>query len=240
MSVRDLHELADEYVLGLLDAAESAEVEARLQTDASLRTAIGASRDRFLDLDLAGEAPATPSPILWRNIETRLESSASDKTHEATAVAPATPVGPANDNARGWRRTALGAIAASLVMATALTMSIVNRPEPRVIAVLMNEAGEPLMLVEDFGDSSARIVPLVDLDVPDQRSVQVWTLPSREMGPVSLGILDRSETVFLDGPSLPLPQPEQFYEITLEQEGGSPTGRPTGPILAKGYAKAPR
>ena len=207
MSVRDLHELSDEYVLGLLDATEAAEVETRMQTDAALRAAIGVSRDRFLDLDLAGAAPAAPAPTLWQSIETRLDGTGADKTRQAPPVGPAAPV---NDNARGWRRTAFGAMAASLLLTAALTMSLVNRPEPRVIAVLMNEAGEPLMLVEDFGDSSARIVPLVDLAVPDDRTVQVWTLPSREMGPVSLGILKRSETVILDGPSLPAPQPEQF------------------------------
>ncbi|WP_407815360.1 anti-sigma factor domain-containing protein, partial [Staphylococcus aureus] len=44
----------------------------------------------------------------------------------------------------------------------------------------------------------------------------------------------------LDGPALPTPRDNQLYEITLEQAGGSPTGRPTGPILAKGLAKFPR
>lgn len=31
----------------------------------------------------------------------------------------------------------------------------------------------------------------------------------------------------------------QLYEITLEPSGGSPTGRPTGPIQVKGFAKSP-
>ena len=38
---------------------------------------------------------------------------------------------------------------------------------------------------------------------------------------------------------VPQPQPGQLYEITLEPAPGSPTGRPTGPILAKGLARVP-
>jgi anti-sigma-K factor RskA len=70
--------------------------------------------------------------------------------------------------------------------------------------------------------------------------MQVWTLPSREMGPMSLGLLEDAHSATLRGPALPRPQDAQLYEITLEQAGGSPTGRPTGPILAKGFAKLAR
>lgn len=39
-------------------------------------------------------------------------------------------------------------------------------------------------------------------------------------------------------PSFPA-RSQQLYEITLEPEGGSPTGRPTGPVLMKGLATTP-
>ena len=115
-----------------------------------------------------------------------------------------------------------------------------SQPEPRVVAVLLDNAGEPQAIVEDFGNASARVTPLVDFTVPDGRTMQVWTLPSKELGPVSLGLLPRSQEAVLDGPVLPQPQEAQLYEITIEQAGGSPTGRPTGPILVKGFAKMPR
>jgi anti-sigma-K factor RskA len=70
--------------------------------------------------------------------------------------------------------------------------------------------------------------------------MQVWTLQSLDMGPMSLGLLDGAHSATLRSPALPKPQDTQLYEITLEQAGGSPTGRPTGPILAKGFAKLPR
>jgi len=230
---RDIHEIADEYVLGLLDAAEHVRVEIDLETDANLQAAVAASRDRFLALDML-TPPLEGPDALWERIASGLAAAPS-------AAAVASVRGAANDNpAARWRLTAFAGLAASLLLAVGLGWSILSRPEPRVVAVLMNTAGEPLVLVEDFGDTSARITPLADFDVPEGRTMQVWTLPSKEMGPVSLGLLPRSEAIVLDGPALPQPQEQQLYEITIEQAGGSPTGRPTGPILVKGFARNPR
>jgi anti-sigma-K factor RskA len=51
------------------------------------------------------------------------------------------------------------------------------------------------------------------------------------------GVLPRAEQRRLaQGTDLPMPIESQLYEITLEPATGSPTGRPTGPILYKGLA----
>lgn len=231
---QDIDELADEYVLGLLDSADHARIEAEIETDPALRAAVAASRDRFLALDLLAKPGAEPDG-LWGRIAATLDGAKDD----SVAVRPAD--GPANDNSgSGWRRTALGSLAASLILAAGLGWSLMSQPEPRVVAVLLDATGEPQAIVEDFGNASARVMPLVDFKVPEGRTMQVWTLPSKELGPVSLGLLPRSQDIVLAGPVLPQPQEAQLYEITLEQAGGSPTGRPTGPILVKGYAKMPR
>lgn len=109
-----------------------------------------------------------------------------------------------------------------------------------MIAVLVNEAGEVQAVVEDFGNEKATVRMLADFAVPQDKTIQVWTLPSREVGPVSLGLIEGVRSASLEGPTLPKPRNDQLYEITLEQAGGSPTGRPTGPILAKGLARMPR
>ena len=58
---------------------------------------------------------------------------------------------------------------------------------------------------QDFGGETARVTLLTDYDVPADRSIQVWTLPNREMGPTSLGLLTPGETVTLDFAKLPMP-----------------------------------
>jgi len=255
MSVETLtrEERIDAYVLGLLDPAERDAFEAEMEADPSLVSAVGESRDQFVELDLAGRQVAV-SPDLWERITARLDQ-ARDAPEPAPAATGATlssadvaagsaragAVSPANDNRLArWRRSALSAIAASVVLCAALLVSMLSRPEAQVIAVLMDDAGQPVVMIEDFGNAAAKVTPLVDYIVPDDRSLQVWTLPTREMGPVSLGVLDGWRSSRVSGWDLPGPREEQLYEITVEPLGGSPTGRPTGPILGKGFAKAPR
>jgi anti-sigma-K factor RskA len=232
----NLAELADNYVLGLLDADEQADVEARIEQDGELRRAVAESRDRFVELDLTAQ-PAVPSAELWSKIATGIDAARIEAAPESPERKMVTPL-PANQNTRSlWRTLALAATAASIVLAVALGRTVAHAPEPKVIAVLLDQGGQPLALVEDFGDASAKVVQLTNFDVPAGKVMQVWTLPSKDMGPVSLGLLTGAGSSVLSGPALPQPKDGQLYEITLEPKDGSPTGRPTGAILVKGYAR---
>lgn len=101
----------------------------------------------------------------------------------------------------------------------------------------MNESGEVQAVVEDFGNEDATVRLLADFEVPSDRTIQVWTLPSPGAG---VARPHRRRPFHPTPCPLPLPGDNQLYELILEQAGGSPTGRPTGPILAKGLAKLPR
>lgn len=231
--------IADEYVLGLLSEADVAEVENEIERNSTLATAVAEARERFLPLDTNVD-PAVLSPVLWQAIDARLPEQATMETPSIAFVSPRVPTA-GNDNIRsGWRSAAISAIAASLILAVGLVWSVTRSVEPLVVAVLVNEAGEVQAVVEDFGNDTASIRLLTDFNVPEEKTMQVWTLPSREMGPMSLGLLEDAHSARLSGSTLPKPQDAQLYEITLEQAGGSPTGRPTGPILAKGFAKLTR
>ncbi|MBW9090061.1 anti-sigma factor [Rhizobium wenxiniae] len=239
LSADNLSHIADEYVLGLLSEAEAAEVENEIERNSALANAVAEARERFLPLDTNID-PAAVSPDLWDSIATRLPEQATAAEPSIASVSPRVPMA-GNDNARtGWRATAISAVAASLMLAVGLVWSMARVAEPLVVAVLLNEAGEVQAVVEDFGNDTASIRLLTDFNVPADRTMQVWTLPSREMGPMSLGLLEDAHSARLSGSTLPKPQDAQLYEITLEQAGGSPTGRPTGPILAKGFAKLAR
>lgn len=227
---KDVPNLADEYVLGLLDPIEARDIEDAMEHDLELKAAIAASRDRFLPLD-TGMVPQSISEDLWHRIEAALPRQDSR--------AAARPV--ANDNGiRRWKFAALTSLAASLLLAVGLIYSLTRTVDPLVIAVLVNDAGEIQAVVEDFGNDEASVRLLADFAVPRDKTIQVWTLPSRDVGPVSLGLLEGVRSARLQGPALPTPRTDQLYELTLEQAGGSPTGRPTGPILAKGFARMPR
>lgn len=231
-------EMADAYVLGLMDDDERKAFAARLETDAELARLTGAAQDRFLELDLAG--PAAPvSSGLWHRIEAGLEAQPRD-----TAGAAGAPP-PANDNrarpaAARWKLLALMGMAASVLLAAGLTAVMLRLQEPQVVAILMDAGGNPVVMIEDFGGEQAKVVPLADIRVPAGQSLEVWTLPQQASAPVSMGVLDALKGATLSLSGLPEPQEEQLYEITFEPAGGSPTGRPTGPILGKGFARIPR
>ena len=103
--------------------------------------------------------------------------------------------------------------------------------------MLVNDATkEAGAIVNAFSNGRVELIPLRPIEVPAGRTLQVWTLWDRAVGPKSIGVTGQSRTLQLNLESLPETVQNQLFEITLEPEGGSPIGRPTGPILFKGNA----
>ncbi len=226
MTDSDDRTLAGEYVLGLLEGAAKLDVERRLAADAAFAREVETWRVRFAAFDDAAE----PQPVgdgLWRKIEAGLPAAASR--------AKASPGwSPFWNNLVALRATALGASLAALILAVGLGFAIrAATQQPTMVAVLLdgNRAGA---VVHAFADGRVVLVPITTINVPAGRALQVWTLPSRERGPVSVGLMSEARTLQLSLKDLPPPGPDQLFEITLEPATGSPTGRPTGPVLFKG------
>lgn len=223
-------EQVGEYVLGLLDDADRHALEAKMARDPNLAAAIERLQSQFHSLD--DTSAALPrNPELWQRIEQQLDISPIPTAALKARRAPSR------------QRWAPFAMAASILVALGIGylvggMNTVR--QPIMIAVLIDEtSAAPGAIVEAFADDSVRLVPLEQFNVPEGKILQVWTLPDAVTGPVSLGTFDDPTTIELHGPDLPPPSSGQLYEITLEPSPGSPTGRPTGPILVKGFAKAP-
>ncbi len=228
-------ERAGEFVLGLLEGAEKQAAETAMQTDPEFRQAVEAFSRSMAPLDLAARPEAVP-PEMW----TRVAAATADLPQERDAQPPATVVPlPVAAPRRRWQGLAL---AASLLVGAGLGYFggwlSASTPEPVVIVVLETPENLPGAVFEAFADNSVRVVPLQDFEVPAGQILQVWTLYDTDVGPVSLGTLPRAEVSVLEGPPQPTPVAEQLYEITLEPAPGSPTGRPTGPILVKGLARS--
>jgi anti-sigma-K factor RskA len=188
-------------------------------------------RARMAELDATAE-PGRVDPSLWSRIEAALDTE-TETGSDPAAMPAETPVrsGPWR-NVVLWRNAAL-ALAAALLVAAGLS---VLRPasRPVMVAVLLTDANRAAAIVDVYADGRVDLVPLETITVPDDRILQVWTLWDRARGPVSLGLLDRARQARLPVADLPRTIPDQLFEITLEPRGGSPTGRPTGPILMKG------
>jgi anti-sigma-K factor RskA len=219
--------LAAEYVLGLLDGAAKATVERRIASDSAFARQVASWRERFAEFDNAAEVVSL-NERLWTRIESGLGLPLAE---------PEAAQGWRSrlwENLTVWRAAALAATTASVFLVAALGWALwqVQRT-PTMIAVLLD--GDKVgAVVHVFADGRVNLLPLTAIPVPAGRALQVWTLPSRERGPVSVGLMHRAQTLALLLSNLPPPKPDQLFEITLEPETGSPTGRPTGPVLYKG------
>ena len=235
----DYRELAEEYAVGLLTDAEAAGLEAAMRDDADLARAVAQAIERFVEIDLS-EPPVPLAGDGWARIAAGIDAPETEQESTVTPFRPR-PQPVAAPVQRFWKPAAQAGIAASLLLTIGLGWSL-SRPEPQpdLIAVLVDANGEPQAIVDAFLDDSVTVRPLERFQVPEGRTLQVWTLPDvPEAKPVSLGLLDDVRQIGLVGPDLPPPKPGQLYEITIEQAGGSPTGLPTGPIVGKGFAKPP-
>ncbi len=218
-------EMIGDYVLGLLTGEDLRAFEAAMAGDTALVARVAALQEKLQALDDTVVPEAVPAG-LWQRIEAQLP-----------AVSKPAVV------ARKPKRLDWVPMAASIVMAAGVGFlagqEYSRQPAPVVIAVLVSDDSTPGAIVEAFANNSVHFVPLEAFSVPDGKIIEVWTKPNEEIGPVSLGQFSRPEDIVLKGIDLPVPQAGQLYEITLEDAPRSPTGKPTGPILAKGLAQAP-
>ncbi len=205
--------LAGEYVLGVLDATERARVEARIKADPAFAAEVTAWETRFAGMnDGFAEAPA---PDLLPRIEARLFGRAS----------PA--------RAGSLDRLARFLIGAGLAAAVLLAAIVVLRPPPApvgpVITATLAAEDASLAFAARYEGGTLTVTRTIGAAAPAGRSHELWIIVG-EAAPVSLGLIEAA------GYTRPLDAlPEgAVLAVTLEPAGGSPTGGPTGPVVAAG------
>jgi anti-sigma-K factor RskA len=219
--------LAGEYVLGTLDAATARAVERALDTDAALRAEVEAWEARLAPL-AALAPPEAPPPGLWDRIAHALEPSAP-----SSAPPPAvTMAEPRLGLGWLWRGWAVGASAVAAGLALILLLRPVPAPPPqeRLMTVLLTQRDQPAWLVEAERGGALRLASLNPRPIEPDRVMQLWALPQGATAPTSLGLIPPEGRITV-APSTIRPEPGMLIEISLEPPGGSPTGRPTGPVL---------
>lgn len=234
----DLDRLAAEHVLGLLEGPEAERADGLLG-ESGFAARVSEWRERFSEFDQTA-TPLAAGETLWRRIESGLAAPEVKAAAVPRVVVP-DPLAAFRALWRHlafWRLAGLAGVTAAIVLGFS-TVFFAQRAAktPIMVAVLVTETGaRPAALVNTFADGRAELVPLESIAVPPGRALQVWTLWDRAVGPRSIGLLDRARSVPLDLSNLPRTGQNQLFEITLEPETGSPTGRPTGPVLMKGLA----
>lgn len=212
MTPEERDALAAEYVLGTLEAREAAAVAAALPGDAALAEAVAGWEAKLAPLS-ALATPEAPPPGLWNRIEAALDPAPRRASWWRALLDP-------------WRVGAIGATA--LAAGLAAVMILRPAPEPRLMTVLLTDREQPAWLVE-ADQAGIRLASLNTRPPPPDRVLELWALPQGATAPTSLGLIP-ADGRFTVRPATIRPSPGMLIEITLEPPGGSPIGRPTGPI----------
>jgi anti-sigma-K factor RskA len=228
----NIEELASEYVLGTLSAEHRIEVQKRLAQDADLRAVVDAWEQRLLALTELAE-PQTPKASLWGRIERSL-NSIDRRAPRVTATAQ--PISWWNLLPL-WRGLAGTGLAAALLLGTMLlTQTAPVNPTTYLVVLVAPQNQAPGWVIQASNPREIQLIPLGVAQIPTDKALEFWTKADGWQGPVSLGLVKPGQTLSVPLDRLPPLEPNQLFELTLENPNGSPTGKPTGPIQFIGRA----
>jgi anti-sigma-K factor RskA len=118
-------------------------------------------------------------------------------------------------------------------------VKIVEVPSPKpaqYVAVLQRDAASPAFLLTFDLERRTLTVRTVGAERQAGKSYELWLVSDRFASPRSLGLIGKEE--FTQRPQLAnydaVTINRATYAVSLEPEGGSPTGAPTGPVLFSG------
>lgn len=227
----DLDTLAAEFVLGTLPADERSVVATRRNEDPELEALILAWEERLAPL-LDEVEPIQPGPDLLARIEKRLDELESSAV-SSTPMPQGATVTELTRRLRRWQWSTAVASAAALVLVAILAFQPAQEPQS-FVAVFQHDDQQPAFLLSvDLENRQLNIRP-VTAEPVQGRSYQLW-IKADELGPTprSVGVLTNNMTI--DESALRQYDPELLkaatFGISVEPEGGSPTGQPTGPAI---------
>jgi anti-sigma-K factor RskA len=237
-----------EFRLGVLNQMVGS-VEPRPIVWENIRNAIGQAEPQA-PLVLP-EAPPPP-PVAANDVDGMVPQPAP--------VADNSNVIQLTSRARRWRNVAsfTSAIAAALLVMMAMQVYQPDslpegiRPKPRTqvvevktppppaaaqyVALLQKDAGSPAFILTVDAATKNFTVRKVGAQPEAGKSFELWVVSDKLQRPRSLGVIGSSDFTarpVLSGYDSDLVN-KATYAVSLEPEGGSPTGAPTGPIVYTG------
>ena len=210
--------LAGEYVLNLLEDDERAAFEARLVAEAALRDRVREWDESLVDL-VAGVSPVPPPPM----VKDRLQATLFPETIRRK---------------RSLWTWLTGSIAVAIIVGFVVLMpSLLQETayEPTFTASVAAEDGTLVVAAHFIAETKALELVRETGDARPGRVLELWLIAEGSDAPMSLGVLpDDAETRFTLSPDVAQQLTNGVLAISDEPSGGSPTGAPTGDVLAIG------
>jgi anti-sigma-K factor RskA len=213
--------LAGELALGVLEGSDRAAALRLMLADPAFAKRVDIWREHLAPLNNAIPELSPPAG-LWRAIDRRVGSN-----HRGALVR--------------WRvgtaaSTALAAALLALIVLRAPLPLPAPAPAPQLVAQLGAPQATALLAV--YEDSSGNLIVRPAIVEAHDRDAELWVIPKGGK-PVSLGVIARDRpTRVVIGTRRSLLVRDAILAVSLEPVGGSPTGQPTGPVVAQGPLSA--
>jgi anti-sigma-K factor RskA len=210
--------LAAECALGVLAGAEREVAERRIARDRGFALMVSAWEERLAPWAAEIDEVAAP-PAIWDRI---------------IAALPAAPAQRAGwwQNIAFWRGLSLatGAFAAACLGAL---IYLGNAPQSPPLTAGIDGGGHRHFVATVEGGRIAVVPAAYNADAT--REPELWLIPA-DGKPRPLGMLraDRAVTIAIPADLKALTVGNAVLAVSLEPPGGSPTGQPTGPVIATG------
>ncbi len=211
--------LAAEYALGVLPQAERLALQQRLATDQELARRVWFWEEQMAPM-AAAIAPVEPPAALLADVERRLFPAAPEAAGWWESL-------------RFWQGLS-AALLCLVVIAGGLAVLVSRQPPVGGYVVELSSTPSGLQLAAYYDARSGTLKLNRVAGVPAAgRDYQLWVIAGQNP-PVSLGVLPADSVVALKLP----PQlaaklgAKAVLAVSDEPKGGSPTGLPTGAVLA--------
>lgn len=221
--------LAAEYVLGVLAADERQIASRRIDTETAFARLVDAWEVHFAPMAAAYAAVEPPASIKVA-IDRRLFASSSTSTTSSSSLWASLAF---------WRGLAAAAIAALAVyVALPYVNPPVTQPQTRLVASLAaDNSNVKYLAVYDAARHEVGL-SLVSGDRGAGKDFELWMIEGKN-APVSMGVIPAGPTARMAVTPAVQQKLAQgaVLAVSLEPSGGSPTGQPTGPVVAAGDLK---
>lgn len=208
--------LAAEYALGVLGRSERSAAARRIVREPSFARRVVAWEVRLAPW-ARDIAPVNPPAAVWDRISASLP-------RERGLL----------DSVAFWRGMTFGtgALAAACLVALLYLGTITSRPP--LVAALDGGGKYTFVATIDARQNAILVVPAT-FTAEAQRVPELWLIAPGDK-PRSLGVIDPEKPVTLVIPPALRAQAaaQAVLAVSLEPIGGSPTGAPTGPVIATG------
>lgn len=212
--------VAAEYALGVLSGAERTATERRLAREPAFARLVSAWEERLAPLAAEIEG-ISPPPDVWGRIAAALPSQSETRPGLWSSLA-------------FWRAFGLVSALAAVCLALVIYFGAFNGREP-LVAALDGGGHHHFVATVDGTRTTIAVMPAAFASGGNGRVPELWLIPS-DGKPRPLGLLraNGAVTIALPPALSKLAARNSVLAVSLEPPGGSPTGRPTGPVIATG------